>query len=178
LATTPLPKVDPIAAKVAAGGKAAVELRGYVGSATEESIRLYASRTGGVYVDIPSGAILHFVDGDDDDEAARIYVEDGTQVSVTETATLSPIRRRPDFAAGGPSPVAGGRTRRGLAAARLRENGEEPIPGNRCRMECDSAYLDCLEAGLLSPFLCRWAWEQCYDRCGGGGIGGGAVVIA
>lgn len=170
-----IPKVDPIAARVADGGSPVVEIHGYVGAITDSTIRLMATRDGSAYLDIPRAGVVEFVDRDD--APSTLFIAEETQLEVTsaQRATVTAA------ALGGAGGGAGLRPH-GLAFARAAGSGsDEPVPGNNCKLECDRDLLNCLESPLPEA-LCRYSWSVCYENCrtgtGGSSLGGIGGVIA
>ena len=71
-----LPKVHPVAAKRDEVGYegSIVELKGFVGSASNQMVRLFVSRSMSTYLDIPTADILYFVDPESEIELTKIFV--------------------------------------------------------------------------------------------------------
>ena len=87
------PKVDPVIAKLSeqANGSPVAELQGYVGPSEDDVVRLYGSRQMNSYVDIPTTAVLHIVEPENENKPTVIYTLASTRVRFTTvtSATLS-----------------------------------------------------------------------------------------
>ncbi len=79
------PKVDPVIAKLSeqANGSPVAELQGYVGPSEDDVVRLYGSRQMNSYVDLPTTAVLHIVEPENENKPTVIYTLASTRVRFT-----------------------------------------------------------------------------------------------